>query len=122
MSLFEMDNNVGKIYRKQKKNRKEREGYDYFREQREKKQQSIMPSIENVEEIDIFEGKQSRRDTTSKLELVLSMDIPDDSKDGYQTVDFELALPSVDEIKRLKRRKLSHHDRNMLSYQGTKNQ
>ena len=43
----------------------------------------MMPSIENVEEIDIFEGKQSRRDTTSKLELVLSMDIPDDSKDGY---------------------------------------
>ena len=32
MSLFEMDNNVGKIYRKQKKNRKDREGYDYFRE------------------------------------------------------------------------------------------
>lgn len=65
-------------------------------------------SVENVEDhdIDLFAGaKGPQRDSTESIELLLQLELPRLDGKGDEVVNFEMELPSIHEIQRLKRRK-----------------
>ena len=71
----------------------------------------LAPTVENIEEVDIFADSKSKRDTTSSIELMMSLEIPNEARDRVETIDFEMSLPSIDEIKKLKRRKFNQTEK-----------
>ena len=69
------------------------------------------PTVENIEEVDIFADSKGKRDTGSSIDLIVSLEIPNEARDRIEKVDFEMSLPSMDEIRKLKRRKFNQTEK-----------